>query len=291
MNSVLAATLAGSITAICWGSADWLVSRLSKKRDKFIINFAFQIPSSMIMLPILLMGDFTMPTLTQIGVIFIMSSLFTGAFLSFIKAFSTGSVGIVVPLGNTYSLITLVLSVAFLGTAITSPQIAAVLLIIVGAITLAYEKNTDKIPLRELHQTTFFALGAAVMWGVTFFFADTIVGVVPWQVITGYTSVFMTVMAFILAVYFSKGSTAVTLRKSLNLKIALAGGVIGQTGAMFLYAGSEKAGSVIIPAVIAASAPLVSSGLAAVYDHEKVGLIKRLGAVVVVAGIIILNLV
>ncbi len=291
MNPVLIATLTGAITAVCWGTTDWLVSKTSKRFNKFEINFAVHLPSVIIMLPIQLVVGKPLPTAGQMLVLILISVLFIGAFLSFIKALSSGLAGVVIPLANVYALVTLVLSTIFIGNVFTSPQIAAVIGIVAGAALLAYEKNHAGVPLRELHSETFYALGAAAMWGVGFFLVDTMIGDIAWQMLTGVTSTFMTLFALLLLAFKNKSKFSQALKRSLANRVALFAGVIVQIGAMSLYFGSERSGSVVIPAVIASSAPLIASGLAAAVDKERIGFVKRVGAVVVVAGIIILNLV
>ena len=101
----------------------------------------------------------------------------------------------------------------------------------------------------------------------------------------------MTINATLLFVFTNSGNTATEFRRVLTNKTLILAGVVFQVGSMAFYVGSEKVGSVIIPAVIASAAPLVASGLATIYDKEKLGVVKRIGAVVVVAGVIILNLV
>jgi drug/metabolite transporter (DMT)-like permease len=66
-------------------------------------------------------------------------------------------------------------------------------------------------------------------------------------------------------------------------------GVFGSIGAVAIYIGSNRSGSVVIPTVLSAGGPLVASIWAAIFDKEKIGVLKRAGAVIVVAGIIILN--
>lgn len=292
MNSILIASLAGFFTAVCWGSTDWLISKASKRFNKFEINFDVQLMSIVIMWPILLVVGKPLPNAHQMLVLALVAVMFIGAMLAFIKALSSGLAGVVVPLSNTYALITLVLSTIFIGSVFNHMQIVAIVCIVLGAVLLAYEKNKQKVSLRVLHQSTLFALAAASMWGIAFFAANTVVGDVSWQMITGVTSTYAALIAFVVLLVSSKPKHfAVAIKRSLSNRLALMAGVVAQVGAMSLYIGSDRSGSLVIPAVIASSAPLITSGLAAVYDKEKIGLVKRLGAVIVVGGIVILNLV
>lgn len=291
MNSVLIATLGGLVAALGWGSGDWLTAKLSKKFDKLELNLGANIPGLLVMLPILLMSSQAMPSGGFLARMWLAGALISAGFMCMVTALRSGAVGIVVPLSNIYAILTLALSTVFLGSVFNAWQILAIFIIVAGAVLLAYEKNHQKIPLKELHRETFFALVAALIWGVAFFLVNTMVGDFTWYVLSGWMTVFMTLNALLLVVLSNGSETLKVLKRPLKNKTIWLSGLAFQFGAMGFYIGSEKSRSVIIPAVIAAAAPLVSSGLAAVYDHEKVGLIKRLGAAVVVAGIIILNLV
>lgn len=291
MNSILIATIAGMVTAVCWGTTDWLVSKMSKKHDRLEINLAVQIPSALMMLPIVLILGKPLPTTEQTLTLAAVGVLFTAAFLTLIKALSSGLAGVVIPLANTYALITLVLSIVFLGSVFTGMQVVAVIGIVAGAALLAYEKNHKKVPIRVLHRETLLALSAASMWGVGFFLANTVVGEISWQMLTTVTSIFITLYAFLILIYKNSGKIIHSVKSTISIKLALFVGLFAQTGAIFFYYGSERSGSVVIPAVMASTAPLIASGLAAIYDKEKIGYLRRIGAVVVVAGIIVLNLV
>lgn len=75
------------------------------------------------------------------------------------------------------------------------------------------------------------------------------------------------------------------------MKLSSSAGVTYRIGTIAFYIGGHRAGSVIIPAVLSSSAPLIASFWGALIDKEKLGLNKRVGAVILVAGIIILNIV
>ena len=62
-------------------------------------------------------------------------------------------------------------------------------------------------------------------------------------------------------------------------------------GSIAFYLGIESTGSVVIPVVIASTSPLVTSIAARFVDKEKLTVIQRFGAVIIVLGIIGLNFV
>jgi drug/metabolite transporter (DMT)-like permease len=291
MSGTLIATIAGIITAIGYGAGDWFTGKGSKAFDGLGMNFAVQVAGTVTAVPVLFFMHNNLPDTAQLSIIFLISALITVAYLAFIKALSTGSVGIVVPLGNIYPFLTLVLSIIFLGSVFSGGKILAMICIVVGALVLAYEKNDQKIPLTVLHKETFFALSAAGFWGLDFFLLDTLIKHVGWQVLFVLVNVFLLVLASLLLLITKRTAAPATMRKSLANRPALYAGLCFTAGSIAFYTGSHRVGSVIIPTVIAAGGPLIAALLGAIFDHERIGWPKRLGATIVVTGIVILNLV
>lgn len=289
MSPILIATLGGLGTAICWGVTDWLTAKTSKKQSAVSISFVVEILGVLFVGAYMLISPTPMPTAEQWLIILGGSALIYVAYLTFIKALSSGVVGIVVPLGNTYPLITLVLSIVFLGQVFESLQIVAMVSIVSGAALLAYEKNHNKIPIKELHRESFMALAASAMWGVGFFVINPLVDDLSWQVLLGSMTLVAAAISVVILTVMNARKTIRVMGKALSNKHILLIALMANLGAISFYFGSEAAGSIIIPTVLSAGAPLVASALGAFVDGEKIGFAKRLGAVVVVAGIIILN--
>ena len=61
-------------------------------------------------------------------------------------------------------------------------------------------------------------------------------------------------------------------------------------GSIGFYIGAESGSSVIIPAVIASASPLVTSFMAHIKDGERLSLYKRIGAIIIVLGLMLLNI-
>ncbi len=290
MSPTLIATIAGLVTVICWGTSDWLSAKSVKKLRPVEVNFTVQIVSSILMLGLFLVSDIHMPSSGQLVHLGGTALCITVAYTLFVKALASGAVGIIAPIGNSYPLITVALSIILLNVALSLGQVGAMIAIVLGAAALAYEKNHQNIPLRELHRDTLIAVVAAVVWGVGFFLLDPVAGKITWQAMSVTIEVFMLPLALV-AMLLAHGRHAVYAAKNaLKNKAALIIGVAGTAGGVSLYVGSESAGSVLIPTVISAGGPLVASFLGAVFDNERIGIMKRLGAILLVAGIILLNL-
>lgn len=290
MSPVLEATLGGLIAAVCWGTGNYIVSKLSKHENPITINFATTFYGCLLVILVLLLSDVHMPTSSQLLTMGIAEIFVTAAYLLFVKALSSGTVGIVVPLSSTYPLIILLLSIAIIGATFSGAQIGAMVGIVIGAVVLAYEKNHKKVPLKVLHKESALAVSAALIWGVGFFFLNYVVDKLSWQVVMGVMYISGAILGFLLLVLVERKKVIQTLKSSLSNRSVLVAGPLLVAGSLGFYIGSDKAHSVVIPSVLSASEPLVTSFWAAVIDKEKVGVLKRIGAVIIVGGIILLNL-
>jgi uncharacterized membrane protein len=289
MSNTLIATIGGLIGLVGWGISDWLAAKSSKKNANFDTNLAMQVPGALIMIGVLLISRQHLPTLEHASIIFLATLCLTGAYLLFIKALSTGDVGVVVPLGNLFPLITLVLSVSFLSVSFSVAQVVCMMIIVVGAVLLAYEKRKKNIPIKLLYRETFLALAAAFFWGLGFFINNIVVSKEPWQINYSIITITMGIIA-ILIIFITNPSKLIARSKKAtkNYEGVIAGTTL-TLGSMAVYASAGRSGSLLIPLVIASSAPLVSSSLAAVIDKEHINIIKRAGAVIAIAGIVLLS--
>ena len=289
MSPVLIATIGGLVAALCWGTSDWLSARSTKQNEVIEINFGVQVASGSLAILLAIISDFHLPGSNTLLRITLGSALMTAGYMIFVKALSSGVVGIVVPIGNSYPLITVLLAIVLLGRAFSLKEISAFLLIVAGASILAYEKNHRKIPLKELHKESMLAALAAVVWGLAYFVLDPVVTKVTWQQLTVVSEVVITIIAILLLIIKYRSKVAEAARHSLSTPWPLLVGTTGTTGFAAVYLGSNRSGSVVIPIILTSCSSLIASVWGAIIDKEKIGAIKRAGAVIIVAGIIILN--
>lgn len=66
MNATLIATTGGLVTALCWGTSDWLASKSAKKLSPFQINFGLQVSGLVAAFLLYLVSDFQMPNGRQL---------------------------------------------------------------------------------------------------------------------------------------------------------------------------------------------------------------------------------
>lgn len=290
MSTTLIATLGGLWALLLWGSADWWIARRSKKTDSFQLNLSIQAPGILIGGVAMLVTSQHLPYTKNALIIGAASFFYTVAFVAFVRALSIGSTGVVTPAASTYPLFTLLFSAIFVGLSFSHLQIAIMLAIIVGVLMLAKEKRDTKISLAKQHKATILAVIAAVLWGVGNVIQNSIVTDVDWSAFILFIDLWMTLFALIFL--FGHGPRDFVNRagSAFRDKDGILSGAVYTIGSIGFWAGSVKAGSLIIPLVVSSASPLITSGLARYFDGDKLALVKRIGAVVVVAGIIILNL-
>lgn len=290
MSDVTISTIGGLAAFLFWGTSDWLAARSSKQFSTYDVNLALR-PPGLILGIILLAANYgAIGSLGKISPIILVGLLFSTAYIFMIKALSTGSVGVVVPIISINPLITVVLALIFHGRVLSWSQLFSILAIMFGVLLLAYQKNPKKIPLKTLHKETFLAFMAALSWGIGFFVLDDKVKGIAWPVSLAVLSITMFVMASIFVAIKARDTFAMKLKLLAQNKSGLLSGTLLTLGSFaFFYTAAKISSNLLILIVISAAAPLVASFLSAVYDHERLGILKRLGTVLVVAGIILLN--
>src|SRR3990167_488432 len=291
MSDTLIATFGGLWAMMAWGISDWIAARSSRGQwNAFDVNLAIQLPGLFIMLAVFFLTNQPWPSLAHALTISLAGLSFTGAYISFVKALSIGAVGLVVPLASLFPVITIILSVIFLTVSFSGWQYLAMMIVITGVVLLAVEKRNRNLPLKVQHQAAIFALIASFLWGLGNFVQNMVITKEPWQVILTFVNVSMAIAAILIVLLVSRRSFGRKIKEVSNNRLGLLAGVAVTTGSFGFYSGSKRAGSVIIPSVVAAASPLVASFLSWVFDKEKLTLLKRAGAVIAVAGIIMLNI-
>ncbi|HEX5448321.1 MAG TPA: DMT family transporter [Candidatus Saccharimonadales bacterium] len=290
MSDALIATLGGVCALVFWGLGDWLVARTSKKNDAVEVNAAFQLPGFAIIMSLIWLTHQHVNSWHNILVLSIAGLVFTAAFVIFIKALATGALGIVAPVASTFPLFTLILSAIFFTLNSSHLQLLAMVVVVLGVIILAYEKRNRAVSLRVQHQATIWALLAAVLWGIGNVMQNSVITDESWEIILGAINVSMLIYGILLLFTGPPAGWSRKVKRSLSNRITLTAGAIYTIGSFGFYYSSVRVGSVLIPVIVGSASPLVTSALGAYFDQERLTLIKRAGAVVAVAGIILINI-
>lgn len=117
---------------------------------------------------------------------------------------------------------------------------------------------------------------------------NSIIDEASWQTIYSVGNVSIFVFAFLLIFIMSRAKIK-PMKEALKHKRALFAGLVVTLGSLSLILGGTMIGSVVIILTIASAEPLVAALLSRVFDKEILSMHKRLGAVIVVAALVILN--
>ena len=276
---ILIATIAGLMSALFWGLGDYYAARTSKNHNEYFATFIIQTIGLLPILPFIFVYGLNVDTPISLLIAGLSALFFTTAYISYLKAFSVGNVGIVAPVANSYAIVTLLIGITFLGAQLTSAQIGFVVIIVAGIITVSMKKNAESVPLYK-NKSLLWALLTAVLWGVAFVFVDIIIDSYRWFELFFLTFFGVILFSGIFAMIKRKKEKIIKQTKTLFITKAnkfapwMAGLLLGG-GSIAFYLGIESTGSVVIPVVIASTSPLVTSIAARFVDKEKLTVIQR----------------
>lgn len=289
MNEVLTASIFGIVTLLLWGSGSWFLAESSRRNFSAIqVNFSVQAVSLPIALALFMFSSsVSLDDSRLIALIIFENAVLTSAFLVFIRALSLGPTGVVVPLQSIYPLFLLLLSVIFLGQVFSAVQVISLSMIVFGVFLVAYERQKKK-KLWNFSVDKKLALFSALLWGFGNFILNSIVDEASWQTLyaVGNISIFVFALVLILA---TSNRRLQDIKESLIHKRALLAGLVVTLGTLSFLIGGTLVGSVVIILSIASAEPLIAALLGRVFDKEVLSLHKRIGAVIVVFALIILN--
>ncbi len=285
----LVATMGGVIALLFLGLSNYLAGKSGQEKDEYLTTFIIQIVTPFLLFPVVLLHGESIIIGSSLFVVILVTLFFTIAYISFVKALSIGPFGVVAPLGNSYALITLIFGIIFLQLQLSIIQIFSLLIIIIGVVMLSAEKkffNYKKLRGSALS----LALTTMFFWGIGFALIDIIIDDYSWYQLLFLIGIFMSLFTFLYYLIVYKSFPKWEIMKYKNMTYAWKGGLFATIGMSAFFVSAGYSGSVVIPAVIASASPLVTSFMAHIKDKETLSVYKRIGAVVIVIGLMLLNL-
>ncbi len=192
---------------------------------------------------------------------------------TFYKALSSGKVGMVVPIANSFGLFTILLSSLFLGEALSFSQLLSTAVIISGIALVSFKAGASL-------KGVYYALATAAMWGVYFF-----INVYP---VAALGPIFAAVLtqAVISAFAFAYSMKKKLLKKPDNdvKKLIIISGAALATGVAGFNVGITMA-NVSVVVLLASAAPLVTVAYARVFYSERLTKLQYLAIAMILAGI------
>lgn len=282
--------ISGLLSALGWGTADFLAAKSSRKIGNVLTLFYMQIVGFCIALIYFLanLSSFNMNEIPKsIVLLIIIGFLQTIAYLAYYKGLEKGELSLVSPIGSSYVMIVVILAVIFLRESLKIPDVAAIILIILGIILVSINLK-DAQMIKKLHMFAGAKQGLIAMlgWGISMFL------IVPASKALGW---FLPVFLFRLFgilflsfyIFIKKQSLKTNSQHSLSVLILLVG--VLDVVAFFSYSLGVAKEYTSIVAPVAACFPVVSIILARIFLKEKLALNQLFGVAAIIIGLVLIS--
>ena len=274
-----------------WGTSDFLAAKSSRRIGYLLTYFWTQLVAFLIAL---IYFWIKLPTLNINNIpqylIFLLPAgfLFLVGTLAFYKGLTEGQVSLVSPIGASWAMITVVLSVVFFKEVLQTNQIIAIILIISGIILVSVNlKELLKIKRLTLLGGIKEGLIAMLAWGISLFLMVPVSKALSWFLPVFALKLFG-LLFLVIYTMFSKKSLKIDLQIPLLILLFLIGFL--DIIAFFAYSFGVEREYASIVAPVAASFPLVTIILARIFLKEKIVFNQALGIAGVIAGLILISI-
>lgn len=275
----------GIIAMVCWGTADFFVANAVKKTNVLKVLLWSQI-TSMIFFMIIFSFFFNFPVLSPviIGIILVNAFLSVISWGSYYKGFEIGKVSVISPVTNSWPVVTVILSLIFLGEALTPMQAAGVILAISGAILTSF-KLKDLAKLKNPAKGVKYAIVGVFGWGIFFLLLDVLVSDLGWILPL---LLIKAVSVFYIAAYFKTTKRKFSFPKKVMIFVILVG--VFEAIATLSYGLGITFQYTAIVAPIMAAVPMVTVILARIFMKETMETNQKIGIVSILIGLVLLSI-
>jgi len=277
----------GIIATICWGTADFFVAKAVKKASVFKTFLWSQIIGVGLFI-LIFSSFFKFPILSfaTLGVILVAAFLATIAYLSFYKGLQVGKVSVISPIAACWAVVTVILSIIFLGEKLTTVQGVGVALAILGAVLTSFKfHDLLKLKLKNAAKGIKYALIAVFGWGIGFVLIDVLVTELKWFLPFFFIK---TAGVLYLLLYSGTAKKNISFPKNIALFVVVIG--ILEVIAFLSYGVGINSEYTAIVAPIGATFPMITIILARIFFKERLDVNQKIGIAAVLAGLVLLSI-
>ncbi|MFA4998542.1 MAG: DMT family transporter [Candidatus Paceibacterota bacterium] len=282
--------IAGLFSVLGWGIADFLGAISSRKSGHLLTLFWMQFVGFLIAL-VYFFAKFKNLSLNDvfnfIPILVVCGILEAVAYLAFYKGFVEGQVSLVSPIGSSWPVLTLILSLIFLEESLSINRLLAIVLIFLGIIMISI--NLKVFQKNKLNNLKGVKEGIIAMlgWGVMFFLLTGPSRALGWFLPVFVFRLFAVLFLFFLII-INKQSFRVEF-KPASFAILLLIGLL-DVGAFFTYTFGIQTEMVSVIAAVVATFPLVTIILARIFLKEKIVLNQIFGIISIIAGLVLISI-
>lgn len=271
------------LAMLFWGTADVFAKRVIGKIGIYRTTLA-NMGCGMVLLVIisLLFADiFYFPPDPLLVIIAAFLNII--GFIFYYKAFQKGKLSIASPIGNSYGLVAVLLGVFFLNEALTKIQFFFISVIIIGVILLSSKLSEFK--KIKYVKGTGSALLSMIIWGFVYFFIAILTRNYDFILIALWFRILGTIFISFF-IFLKKEKLFFSIKKSWIFIFPMA---LCDAFGFLSYALGVMKSMVSIIAPIASAAPAVTLLFARVFYKEKLEFNQKIGAFMVLLGIVALS--
>ncbi|MEM2889963.1 MAG: DMT family transporter [Candidatus Hadarchaeum sp.] len=284
--NISSGVLFGLVAMLSWGVADFFAARAIRQAGVFRTLVWGQTVGLLVLITVAFLVGVAVPSFYMLMIILLAGSLNVVACLSFYQGLQVGKVSIVSPVSASWVVVTVILSLAFLGENLSQSQAIGVVLTIAGIFLTSFKfRDLLKLRLRNLAAGAQFAAISMVAWGVHYIFIDVLVAELGWFLPV--LSV-KAVTVFSLLMYSGFANRDISYPRSV-VPMVVAVGLL-EAAAFTAYGAGVASEFTAIVAPVAATFPVVTIILARIFFKEMVEINQKIGIGAVLAGLVLLSL-
>lgn len=293
MNETALASFFAIITAISWGFSDFFGAKASKFFGATAASVYVSVISVLVYTPVYLLFMAPGGEIWSTGGLFAATggAVVVMALLVFFRGLELGPVSAVVPITAAYPLFTLLIAIVVFNASLSSVQIAAISIVVIGILATSgfFElKKSD----RRISQGPLLAIVASVLYGIGLALVAQGVERVGWETASFIQLLSAVVFLVALTPFLPNGRQVPRkFKQSISNKFIIGNAVIGTVGLVCLNVafGFDKTSGAVVSA-ISACYPLITIVLALRHFREEARPIPLVGAAASIGGIILLSL-
>ncbi len=278
----------GIIVMLSWGTADVLTALFTRKSTIFSAFLYTQLGMVLLYAAIAFwiapLPAFSLETLV---LLLIAGALSTLGYLAFCKAMQLGPVSVASAIIGCTPIITVLLTIAFLGERITPLQTGGIALAILGAVLTSLKfDEIIKLSFSRMEKAAMYGFVAFVSWGIFYALIDKLTSSIGWlyplflaKVVS--VAMFGAYLAF-------DGAVVTTIRIPLSLWAVALGVIVLEFVGHVSYGFGVSVEQTAIINPISFSYPIVAVGLAHAMFKERLEKTQYLGIGMTLTGIVLL---
>lgn len=276
------------ISYFSWGSGDLFGTIASGRVGGGATTFWVMFAGVIIFSPCIpfTMNDLSGLTPGLLVLNIVLGSLFIAGNLAFNEAVVSSSPSLVATIGGSFTAVTVILSVLFLGEALTAVQILCIAIVFAGVTLCALDFRELRTNGLSLDRGIMLALVAMCSWGVYFAFSKLLVRQIGW-----FWPTYFSFLLFPLIYWYMRrrGQPLPFPKQATSLAPIFVSALLLRTGD-FSFAHGLSAGYASIVAPVAGAYPTFLALLGFMLFKDPVTLQQKMGIGVALTGIVLVGL-